>query len=259
MPANRFRCVAACPHGQAPGVEHEIEALLSPQTGVVSRRQLSHAGAAPHDIKRMLRRRELAVMHPGVFVNHTGSPSSQQRAWAAVLSVAPAALCGTSAIRAAEGPGRRGVGAERTYPSTWASNELATSSGLVASSYTACRGSLIGCCGNVGPPRQRYDDAALDVAIGATTDMAALAVLAAACQQRRTTAQRLLDTMQDRPRLPRRTWLTGVLDDVAAGTCSVLEHGYLTRVERPHQLPRAERQQRATASSGVVYRDAEYP
>jgi hypothetical protein len=50
-----------------------------------------------------------------------------------------------------------------------------------------------------------------------------------------------------------------VLADIAAGTTSVLEHGYLTAVERAHGLPRAARQVRATTSVGVVYRDAEYP
>ena len=49
-----------------------------------------------------------------------------------------------------------------------------------------------------------------------------------------------------------------MLRDVAHGTCSVLEHGYLHRVERAHGLPRAERQLRGHASVGVVYRDADY-
>ena len=57
---------------------------------------------------------------------------------------------------------------------------------------------------------------------------------------------------------PRRSWLQGALADVAAGTCSVLEHGFLTRVERPHRLPRADRQRPDRASQGVVYRDADY-
>jgi hypothetical protein len=38
----------------------------------------------------------------------------------------------------------------------------------------------------------------------------------------------------------------------------VLEHGYLTKVERPHQLPVAERQTRLGSTLGVIYRDARY-
>jgi hypothetical protein len=50
----------------------------------------------------------------------------------------------------------------------------------------------------------------------------------------------------------------GVLTDVAEGTCSVLEHAYLHRVERPHGLPRPQRQERGVTSTGIVYRDLEY-
>lgn len=42
------------------------------------------------------------------------------------------------------------------------------------------------------PPRMRYEDAALDVAIASPTEMAALDVLASAVQSRRTTAERML-------------------------------------------------------------------
>jgi hypothetical protein len=49
-----------------------------------------------------------------------------------------------------------------------------------------------------------------------------------------------------------------VLSDIADGTCSVLEHEYLSKVERPHRLPRGSRQRRAGTSTGVVYRDVAY-
>jgi hypothetical protein len=50
-----------------------------------------------------------------------------------------------------------------------------------------------------------------------------------------------------------------VLNDIAEGTCSVLEHGYLTQVERPHGLPRGRRQARGTGRAGRIYRDVSYP
>jgi hypothetical protein len=37
----------------------------------------------------------------------------------------------------------------------------------------------------------------------------------------------------------------------------VLEHGFLTLVERPHGLPLGVRQQRAGTASGIVYRDVD--
>jgi hypothetical protein len=68
----------------------------------------------------------------------------------------------------------------------------------------------------------------------------------------------MLDALAARQRLPRRDWVTGVLTDIAEGTCSVLEHGYLTRVERPHGLPGARRQLMGAGRCGRIYRDASY-
>ena len=50
----------------------------------------------------------------------------------------------------------------------------------------------------------------------------------------------------------------GVLADLQDGTSSILEHGYLSRVERPHGLPKATRQLREQTDSGLIYRDVVY-
>jgi hypothetical protein len=49
-----------------------VSALLEAQHGVVSRSQLLEHGVEQHEIRRLLRRREWAVAHPGVYVAHTG-------------------------------------------------------------------------------------------------------------------------------------------------------------------------------------------
>lgn len=97
----------------------------------------------------------------------------------------------------------------------------------------------------------------LDVAAGTSDDFSAIATLSAAIQTRRTTAERIQTALATRRRISRRAFLDSVLKDLIEGTCSVLEHGYLTRVERPHGLPRASRQVSATAR-GRIYRDVEY-
>jgi len=51
----------------------------------------------------------------------------------------------------------------------------------------------------LAPPRQRYDDAALEVALGRDDPLEAIEVLARAVQHRRTTAQRLADALAGRP------------------------------------------------------------
>ena len=63
--------------------------------------------------------------------------------------------------------------------------------------------------------------------------------------------------LDSRSRIRRRALLASVLDDIATGTCSALEQGYLDRVERAHGLPTARRQVRDSAK-GVVYRDVDY-
>lgn len=75
-----------------------LRRLLRLQDGVVSRRQLEELGCVKHDRARLLRRRELSRVHPGVYVTHTGPLTDRQRAWAAVLYAAPAALCLESAL-----------------------------------------------------------------------------------------------------------------------------------------------------------------
>ena len=111
---------------------------------------------------------------------------------------------------------------------------------------------------NVSPPRLRYEEAALDVACRAASEFDAIAVLANACQSRRTTAARLLRTLTLANGFAAGAGYGRYLIDIAEGTYSVLEHAYLNRVERAHGLPRATRQNRSASSVGVCYRDTEY-
>lgn len=234
-----------------------ITELLDVQCGVISRTQMLAGGLAPHDIRRMVRRRELSTVHEGVYVDHTGQLSWLQRAWAAVLAVAPAALSHRSAMRAVRGPGWRdhddagsihvAVARERrslVVPEGVALHHLA---GLTSKAQW-----------NTSPPRVRIEHAVLDVAAEAGDDMTAIATLADGIQGRVTTADRILAALETRSRISRREFLRTVLADVASGACSALEHGYLTEVERPHGLPAAERQVRDSAR-GTIYRDVRYP
>jgi hypothetical protein len=237
-------------------MDDRIRQLLGAQAGVISRQQVRDAGLGDHDIRRHLRRREWSRIHPGVYVHHTGPPSWQQRAWAAVLSCWPSALYGDSALRATRGPGRHGaddrlihVAVDRTR------GRVEAPAGVRVHHVVRLESKVLW---NLGPPRMRFEDAALELAAQADTDFEAIALLADACQSRRTTAVRLRHTLLARRRTRRRELLDATLVDVADGTCSVLEHGYLERVERRHGLPQGNRQARATASTGLVYRDVDY-
>ncbi|QBX56049.1 hypothetical protein EXE58_11640 [Nocardioides seonyuensis] len=242
-----------------------LRPTLAQQHGVVSRAQALALGLEAHDVRRLVRRRELTPLFAGVYLDHTGVATWLQRAWGAVLFCGPrarasgdellgAALGGASAMRAADGPGRgRDSGSihvvvpreRRVTPP--AGVEVVRTFGLADRVQW-----------NLGPPRLRYDDAALDAALSARDDFAAIGTVARAVQSRHTTALRMKELLDQRARAPRRDFLSSVLEDVGLGTCSVLEHGYLHLIERPHGLPAGQRQHRVETESGVVYRDVAY-
>lgn len=235
-----------------------LRALLALQSGVVSRGQIVSAeiGGQPHDIERMLRRRDLKVLLPGVYVDHTGEPTWLQRAWAAVLSCAPAALAGASALRAENGPGLRGhdddgpievaVSLDRTV-----TNKPGVRVRRMAGFHARVRW-------NASPPRVRVEEAVLDEVATLRDEADRIEKIASACRSRMTTAERLGEALAARARFPGRRWVAGVIEDVRAGTCSVLERGYLELVERAHGLPQGERQERDRTATGTIYRDVGY-
>jgi hypothetical protein len=233
----------------------ETARLLQEQDGVISRAQALEAGLTRIQIARALHRRDWVPVNPGVYVDHTGPLSWQQRSWAAVLRCWPAALCGRSAMRAHEGPGRRDADDSLIHVAVDRHRHLAEPTGVRLHRVADLDERVQW---NLGPPRMRYDDTVLDLAAAAPDELDAVAVLADACGARRTTARRLLARLEQRPWIPRREFLGAVLLDVAEGTCSVLEHGYLTLVERPHGLPEGGRQASHLGTGGSVYRDVEY-
>ncbi|QIX27983.1 hypothetical protein ncot_16325 [Nocardioides sp. JQ2195] len=232
-----------------------LQRLLNEQDGVVSRQQIRALGLTDNDLRRFLRRRELVQVHPGVYVNHTGPLTWHQRAWAAVHHAWPAALSHGSALRAAQGPGRRNdmdddpidvaLGHRRT---------IVQRDGVILHRMVGLSSRVQW---NRSPPRLRIEQAVLDLAAESASELDAVAVLAGAVSARQTTASRLLHALGQRKKIARRRFLADVLVDVAEGTCSVLEHGYLTRVERPHGLPTAVRQA-IDLSRGTLYRDVLY-
>lgn len=218
----------------------EVRRLLREQDGVVARRQLlAIGGIGATAVNRMLRRRELVELHRGVYVDHTGPATWQQRAWAGVLWAWPAALASESAWRAFEGPGRRHRDTDRLHVMVERDRRLMAPPGIVVHRRDSFAALVLW---NLGPPRLRLEEAVLDVALAARDELTAVAALADGAGSRRTTAMRLRRALDERERVPRRAFLEAVLDDVAAGTCSVLEREYLRRVERAHGLPVGRRQ-----------------
>ncbi len=230
----------------------DLVALLARQDGVVARFQALEEGLRAHQVERLLRRREWALLQPGVYVDHTGRPTWRQRAWGAVLGHWPAALFGASVLAATHSTGAAAdlihVGIDRTRA------RPARVPGVAVHFVTDLEARARW---NLSPPRLRFEDAVLDLAASAENDLAAVAVLLDACGSRRTTAARLRSALDERCRISRRPWIEAVLTDAAEGTHSVLERGY-RELERAHGLPQALRQCREETPTGVVYRDARY-
>ena len=111
---------------------------------------------------------------------------------------------------------------------------------------------------NLSPPRVRYEHTVLELAHRACSERDVIRLLTDAVGGRRTTVARLRAALDERSRTRRSAWLSRLLDDIEHGACSVLEHGYLTRVERPHGLPAPSRQVTRRGPSGQEYRDVEY-
>ena len=138
--------------------------ILVEQSGVISRAQAQANGLSEGDIRRLLRRREWVKVHPGVYVNHTGE-----------LDLAPASV-GSGAVRLAGRAeprlgtprGRRARKAQggghprRGDPRSTASRPLPDVY-IHRMTHLHARTQW-----NLGPPRVRYEDAALDVAIASS-------------------------------------------------------------------------------------------
>jgi hypothetical protein len=238
-----------------PRMNRAIQDLLEVQDGVISRRQAWEAGLASHEIRRLLRRGEWVIVHRGVYVVHAGPLTWRQRAWSAILWAWPAALWGESALRCLEPPPVVEAGGVVHIAVGRHRSGLQPPPGVTVHHVERLAACVLW---NATPPRVRVEEAALDAALSADSDLDAIAILARWIQRRRTTPHRLIKALSLRKRAARRRWLGAVLTDLAAGTCSVLEHGFLVHVERPHRLPRAERQRPVRSAQGLVYRDADY-
>lgn len=163
----------------------------------------------------------------------------------------PAVLCGTSALRAClgdwpgGGPIQVAVDSRRTVVAPLGVVVHRKADLADHAQWT------------LSPPRLSLETAVLDVASSERRELDSVAVLAAAVGSRRTTAERLSAALSSRARIRRRGFLSRVIEDLATGTWSVLEHGYLDQVERPHRLPVGTRQFRHVSPNGVEYRDVD--
>lgn len=230
---------------------NDLKLLQHRQDGVVSRPQARAAGLSDNDIERLLRRRAWAVVHRGVYLDHTAAPTWNQRAWAGVLCCWPALLDGTSALFAYD--------LNRSVPPPPVISVLVDARRTIRAPH-GVRVRRTRDLARVGvwgltPPRTTLENAVLVAASSARHRETQVALVADACQSGRTSVRLLSAELGQLPRLVGRAFLGEVLGDVAAGAMSPLERRYLRDVERAHGLPRGDRQARLGSSlQDVRYR-----
>lgn len=232
-----------------------MEAQRRQQDGVLSHAQLTAGGMTRADLVRMQRRKEIVRVHPRVYVDHTGPLTWHQRAWAAVLYAAPAYVCGSSVeAPRVEKPHQPGMVPDPIHVAIDQSRRVMPQPGVVIHRLTNLETHAYGGV----PPRLRLEDNALLTAHEARSEIDAVASLADVAGRNYVTAVSLRAALERFPSLRRRAWIAKVIDDLESGTNSVLEHGYLTKVERAHGLPRGERQAPRSTPDGNQFRDVEY-
>jgi hypothetical protein len=236
------------------GRHPEVEQLARHQSGVLSRAQLLAGGLSDETIEAGLRARRWRRLHPGVYALFTGPVPEQSRIWSALLwAGSGAVLAGTTALR--------GFGLER-FADERVVEVLVDHTRRVRS----VPGVLVRRRADLSrfvhpaksPPSVRVEDAVLHTAAGRADVGSGLALIADACQARLTEPGRLRTALDQFPRLRRRAVWAAVLTDVAEGAHSYLEVSYLRRVERPHRLPRPDRQRAGTSVGRRVWRDGAY-
>ncbi|MGD0683803.1 MAG: type IV toxin-antitoxin system AbiEi family antitoxin domain-containing protein [Streptosporangiaceae bacterium] len=227
--------------------------LAEYQRGVITRQQALAAGLASSAICYRVSSGRWQRLYPGVLAVFSGEPGRATLLWAAVLRAGPAAALSHQTAAELNGLTRKTAGLIHvTVPSA---RRVEPAPGLVI--HRSAR-VLAARHPSQTPPRTRIEETVLDLSHAARTFDEALGWLSAACGGRLTTPRRIADAMSQRARQRYREAIRLALDDVADGAHTVLEYRYLHNVERPHGLPRAERQVRVVRGVRTAYLDSLY-
>jgi very-short-patch-repair endonuclease len=227
--------------------------LLSWQHGIIAAWQAEAAGISSRHMQALVRAGRWQRLHFGVYATFTGEPPRSAVLWAAALRTGPQALLShETAAELDDLIDRRGQLIHITVPDP---QHMRPVSGLVV--HRSLRS--IGFKQQPGwPPQTMTEETVLDLAQDMTSFDEVISLLARACQGRLTTPFLLEDTLRMRAKMRWRAEITQALRDVAEGVHSLLEYRYLHNVERPHGLPRPDRQAEAVQHGARIFRDIHY-
>jgi hypothetical protein len=207
------------------------------QAGVVSREQALGHGLSRHVLRRLVDTGAWLPVTRGLFATTAAPPSWEGLAWGGLL---------VGGERARLGPQASGYLHELVPEPPDPIDILVPATRVVRAAgpwqfHRETPGArsprTVG-----APARLTVEDTVLDLcAVGPERDVVSL--VTSAVSARRTTAARLLRELRQRSRHSRRRLLRDILGDVAHGAESPIELRYLNDVERPHELPKGDRQQ----------------
>lgn len=202
------------------------------QDGVVSRGQLLDAGLSPRVLARLTRDWPRTARGVYLVTGDLVGPTWSARVWTGVLLGGPGTRAAGSTAAALDGlaPDEPPGAIELLVPH---GRTVTPHPGF---SFRRERPGVRLPSGPAEPARTRIEDTTLDLCVSGP-EREVVTWLSRACQRRLTTAERLARRARQRPRLRHRATVLGILQDVALGATTVLEHRALTTVLRPHGLP----------------------
>jgi hypothetical protein len=217
----------------------DLEFLLFLQDGVISRRQaLGHLSEAA--VRHRLASGRWQLAHAGVYLTHSGPMTVHQRPWVAALAVGlgrPAWLAGPSALAVM---GMRGLDARTIHVLIGAQRQLRRPPpGVVV--HRTRHLPLEDQHRLSRPPCTMPARSVIDAAQWAGSDRDAIAVIAAAFQQRLVTTAELARVLARTTHVKRRRIIMAAVADAAGGAESIVEVDF-ARLCRRSGLPEPSRQ-----------------
>jgi very-short-patch-repair endonuclease len=206
--------------------------MAAAQSGVIAVRTALAEGLTRAEIRWKLTSGRWQRPMPGALVTHSGPLTHRQRLWCAIESVGPPAFLAGASAAALDG--LNGFPTDQVFLVVPASRQPSTRAGV-----TIHRSVFLGDADvhpSRQPPRTRLERSVLDMASWARSDDDARAAIAAAVQQRLTTAELLRAAFGRTGSRARSSLIAQTLDDVAGGAQSVAELAY-RRLERRYNLP----------------------
>jgi hypothetical protein len=233
----------------------EARQLQVSQGELIARSQSARSGVAPHTMRNRTLSGRWQRLQRGVYATFSGDPSREKVLWAALLRAGPGAVL--SHLTAAERHGlldKPSAVISITVPASRSPARVKISGIVIHRSDAILRirhPAML-------PPCTRVEDTVLDLIQIAATFDDAYTWICRAIGRRHTTADRILQAMNERKKMRWRRDIALALGDAKDGALSVLEYRYVRRVERPHGLPVARRQARIRQHFGNRYLDNLY-